>query len=108
MPNDEMKTGEGGAGGAPGSGIIGPSFSAKTLVFHEKIYVAYVYDMSGMLLRWKMFTHDVDAAAWARKKADKLARRQPREILPGLGMAPPTELPWSVRVYTNGGGTTES
>lgn len=90
------------------SGDRGHKLVPKTLVFHERLYVAYVYDMHGVLLRWRVFTHDIDAAAWARKKSDALARRAAREIdLSGRLMARPIELPWMVRAYTNGGGTAE-
>jgi hypothetical protein len=58
------------------------------LIYHEKFYAAYVYDREGKLVRHKVFTHHVDAAAWARRKA----------------MGPenhPEAAPWCVRVYAN-------
>jgi hypothetical protein len=87
-----------GAGDGGAGGVSGGSLTLKALAFHEKLWVAYVYDPRGELLRWRMFTHDLDAAAWARKKAEKLARRQPREI------GKLDVCPWAVRVYTTGSG----
>ena len=61
----------------------------------DKLWIAYVYDYDGQLVRWRVFTSDLDATAWARRKSEKLGRTLPREI-----MQPSTPTPWSVRVYS--------
>jgi hypothetical protein len=66
--------------------------STPALLFHEKLWVAYVYAPDGDSLAWQLFTHDVDAATWARRKAETWRER----------LRSATPLPWCVRVYVNG------
>jgi len=64
---------------------------------HENVWIAYVYDQAGEVLRWRFHTSEMEANAWARRKADKIARRHPRDI----NQQPIQQMPWCVREFTS-------
>jgi hypothetical protein len=76
------------------------------LAFHEKLFGAYVYDYEGEILRFRVFANQLEAEAWARRKASE----NPWSCNSSRGAwSLKTEtfgpLPWCVHVFTEATGS---